>query len=191
MVFSTSYHLFRDQGPKENQIFLKFDLTGIVITIFLMCVAGTFLGFTRYPTERRWFITAVCVVYISNIVLSFTPCYAHERFECCRITINILTVLFNLLLAIVWVCYFGNQEEISLFFWPLMGSFFWGLVGFIFYSTRFPESYITEAKFGKRAAYIAQIYFQSHTWWHISAVLSFQTLYIVMNRIIVYYEKLK
>ena len=158
MIMSTSYHTFRDESEKVRQKWLKLDLIGIVIMIFMMAVCGNWLGFTRFPQERLYIIFVVCTVFTSNFVLSLLPCYADQKYEKARIAINIATILLTFVLSLSWYFFFANPEEVHLFFGPLMLSFLWAFLGFLFYHFKFPECFFTEEKYGPNIAYFAQIY---------------------------------
>ena len=158
MLMSTSYHTFRDENDIARSKWLKLDLIGIVIMIFMMAICGNWLGFTRYPLDRLYIIFVVCIVFTSNFILSLLPCYADEKYEMHRIMINIATILLTFTLALSWYFFFANDEEVQLFFGPLMLSFFWAFVGFLFFHFKFPECVFTEEKYGFKVAYYCQIY---------------------------------
>jgi predicted membrane channel-forming protein YqfA (hemolysin III family) len=46
MIFSSVFHTFRDQGPVESLMFLKFDLMGIVCMIMAISLVGIWMGYS-------------------------------------------------------------------------------------------------------------------------------------------------
>ena len=156
-----------------------------------MAICGNWLGFTRFPHERLYIIFVVCTVFTSNFVLSLLPCYADEKYEKARILVNIATISLTFVLSLSWYFFFANTEEVHLFFGPLMLSFLWAFLGFLFYHFKFPECFFTEEKYGPKIAYFSQIYCQSHTLWHIFVVANSHTLYGLLLRACIYYEKLR
>lgn len=153
MGASSMYHIYRDVGQKENQMFLKIDLIGIVLMIFVFAFVAVWLAFSPHPIERGYIFMALAGIFFTNLFLSMTPCYSDDKYEPFRIALNIFIILSLFSLALSWYFYFGTPEEIELFFAPLMWSYVMLLFGFIFYSTHFPECYFTEQKFGPRVAY--------------------------------------
>ena len=133
---------------------------------------------------------SLCAIFCTNLILSVTPCYHTAKFECCRIILNVSIVAFCFTLAICWYLYFANQEELDLFFRPLMMSYVYLLIGFFFWMSKFPECYFTKEKFGPKTAYIVQIYLQSHMWWHVFVSMNAYTLYDLSFKAIEYYHKL-
>ena len=132
---------------------MKYDLIGIVLMIFVFAFVAVWLAFSPHPTERYYIFGILAAIFFTNLVLSMTPCYTDEKYEPLRIAFNIFIVFSLFSLAVTWYFYFGTQEEIDLFFAPLMMSYVMLLLGFIFYSSHFPECYFTEEKFGPKIAY--------------------------------------
>lgn len=83
-----------------------------------------------------------------NAALGMTPCYAEDRCEKFRLALQLLTVALCYSLALGWYFYLSSEEEVALFFGPLMLSYLWLGIGFAFYYTHFPECYFTTEKFG-------------------------------------------
>ena len=159
--FTTSwlYHLFRDVSENHSKKYLKMDLIGIVIMIFALSFTGIWLGFTRYSYERAFIVGTLLMLFGLNFIFSLTPCYNTDKYEKLRVGLYVLIVALCFALSFLWYFGFAEKDEIDLFFKPLMLSFVYLGLGFLFYKTRFPESVITENKFGPRVAYITQIYF--------------------------------
>jgi predicted membrane channel-forming protein YqfA (hemolysin III family) len=154
MLSSTSYHLFKDQHPRDYEFYLKVDLIGIVITICFMAICGCWIGFFRYPVERSIILIVEAIVFSSNIIFSLTPCYHNPRYFWMTATLNSLSILFQFALALSWYFYFANEIEIEIFFVDLMISFAFIFSGFFFFVTKFPERYFTKEKYGERVARI-------------------------------------
>jgi predicted membrane channel-forming protein YqfA (hemolysin III family) len=145
--------------------------------IFFLAFAAVWLGFQRFPQERATIFASLMAIFVTNLGLSVTPCYHTDKFECCRILLQVSIVGFCFTLAICWYLYFANQEELDIFFQPLMMSYVYLLIGFVFYMTKFPECFVSKERFGPKVAYFVQIYLQSHMWWHIFVSLNAYTLY--------------
>ena len=143
MLFSSMFHIFRDQGPKESLFFLKLDLIGIVIMIFFMGVCSIWIGFSDHPGDRLRIMVAICSIFGINFIFSLTPCYTNHRYEKLRVGFNVLTILSLLSIGFIWTLMFATTEEIDMFFVDLMISFSYLIIGFIFYRTRFPEAFLT------------------------------------------------
>ena len=191
MFASSMYHLYRDIGPKESQMFLKYDLIGIVLMIFVFAFVAVWLAFSPHPRERFYIFGILLGIFCTNLLLSVTPCYTDEKYEPMRIAFNVFIILSLFSLAVTWYLYFGTAEEIELFFGPLMLSYVMLLLGFIFYSSHFPECFFTEEKFGPRIAYFVQIYLQSHIWWHVFVSANAYILYDLCFKAIIFYNLTK
>jgi predicted membrane channel-forming protein YqfA (hemolysin III family) len=75
MFASSMYHLYRDIGPNESQMFLKFDLIGIVLMIFVFAFVAVWLAFSPHPKERFYIFGILLGIFCTNLLLSVTPCY--------------------------------------------------------------------------------------------------------------------
>lgn len=127
--------------------------------IFFMGVGAIWIGFSDDPNDRLPILIAISSIFGFNFILSLTPCYTNHKYEKCRVALNVLTILSLVSVGFIWLFLFANDEEISMFVPDTMISLGYLIIGFIFYRTRFPEAYLTEAKFGKTVAYVSQIFF--------------------------------
>ena len=94
------------------KFFLKLDLMGIVVMIFVLAFVGIWIGFSRFTQERVLIFSTTTAVFALNFLLSLTPCYAEESFEKVRIGMNILILLLLFSLALAWFFFFADSEEV-------------------------------------------------------------------------------
>jgi len=156
---STLYHTFSCMDQKTTKLFLKMDLTGILILMWgsnLPIVTYGFVtyGFDSEPTIRRlYFGTGTIVVFIAWSALMRNPYSAHSAilllFVCAFSTVEILheIIMFSAppLTMRIWLQVFGTY-----------------LVGACFYVSHMPERWAPG-----RFDYIGN----SHQIWHLAVTL--------------------
>ena len=161
---------------------LKFDLLGIGIMIFTLCVTCVYAGYHAHEVFRNCIMGTMISIFVSNLIIQSMPCYKRIDNDCLPTCFYVSIVVLCLGLAISWVCYFATEEEIREFAIRLAMSFIYLFIGFFFFHTGYPERVFQESR-------VVQLYMNSHMLWHIFTFLNGYALYWLLYDFQIFNEK--
>ncbi|PTB34927.1 hypothetical protein M441DRAFT_154558 [Trichoderma asperellum CBS 433.97] len=161
---STIYHTLINHSSKVEQLWLQFDLVGIVILILGDFISGIYMVFWCEPLERKIYWSMIGILGVITIFIIVNPYFQGERFRTFRAFVFIGTGLSGFAPLIHGIKMFGWLQMVKqsgLLYYLLEGGFL--LLGALFYITKFPESRFP-GKF--------DIYGSSHQIFHILVVFA-------------------
>ena len=113
MFASSIYHQYGCMSEIYYFKLLKFDLMGIGIMIFGLCITATYIGFHNFETERNGIVAVMGFLMVINLTIQMTPCYAMEEYDGYRIAFYVLTLVICLGIALAHRFYFATGIEVD------------------------------------------------------------------------------
>ena len=156
------YHLYNVMGPKQGEILLKYDLSGIVGVMGSCFVVFAFNLFANWSYERNIIMAIVTPLIMSNFTVIFHPKCAQDSMHCFKVTIIALTQSCLLATAIIGYFYLSNELYRTEIYPRLFKAFACVTLGFFFYQTKVPECIPFLSKFP-----VVQLFLNSHVFWHL------------------------
>ena len=174
MWTSVAYHLYNVMGPRQGEVLLKYDLTGIV-AVMLACFLGiAYTIFYEWSFERNVIIGVLTPMLISNFFVLFHPACIKDSMHCYKVFVIASTQVLLYLTAIVGRVYLSTDYQIEHIYPRLFSAFIYVIIGFLFWLSKFPERVSFLGQFET-----IQLVFNSHVFWHLLVFACEYNLYWV------------
>ncbi|KAL6874752.1 mPR-typeG-protein-coupled receptor [Trichoderma novae-zelandiae] len=161
---SATYHTLANHSAEVEQLFLRFDLVGIVILTLGDFVSGIYMVFWCEPLQRKIYWSMIGVLGSLTIFIMLNPKFHGQKFRAFRVLAFVGTGLSGFAPLIHGVTMFGFSQmmkQSGMPYYLIEGGFL--LLGALLYATKFPECRYP-GKF--------DIYGSSHQLFHILVVLA-------------------
>ncbi|KAK1248330.1 hypothetical protein MKX08_006550 [Trichoderma sp. CBMAI-0020] len=159
---STIYHTLMNHSSNIEQLWLQFDLVGIVVLILGLFISGIYMVFWCEPLERKLYWLMIGILGSFTIFIMLSSYFQGQEFRILRTLVFIGTGLSGFAPLIHGIKMFGWLQMIKqsgMFYYFIEGGFL--LLGTLIYITKFPEK-----QFPGRF----DIYGSSHQLFHILVV---------------------
>ncbi|KAM0263407.1 hypothetical protein ACHAQJ_001263 [Trichoderma viride] len=161
---STTYHTLMNHSSEVEQLWLRFDLVGIVILTLGDFVSGIYMVFWCEPLQRKIYWSMIGILGSLTIFIMLNPNFHGKKFRVFRALAFVGTGLSGFAPLIHGVKMFGFSQmmkQSGMPYYLIEGGFL--LLGALIYATKFPESRYP-GKF--------DIYGSSHQLFHILVVFA-------------------
>ncbi|RFU80616.1 mpr-type gpcr [Trichoderma arundinaceum] len=161
---STTYHTLLNHSAEVEQLWLRFDLVGIVILTLGDFVSGIYMVFWCEPLQRKIYWSMIGILGSLTIFIMLNPKFQGKKFRAFRAFAFVGTGLSGFAPLIHGVKMFGFSQmmkQSGMPYYLIEGGFL--LLGALIYVTKFPESRYP-GKF--------DIYGSSHQLFHILVVFA-------------------
>ncbi|KAL7807166.1 mPR-typeG-protein-coupled receptor [Trichoderma aethiopicum] len=161
---SATYHTLTNHSSEVEQLFLRFDLVGIVILTLGDFVSGIYMVFWCEPLQRKIYWSMIGVLGSLTIFIMLNPRFHGPKYRTFRTLAFVGTGLSGFAPLIHGISIFGFSQmmkQSGMPYYLIEGGFL--LLGALVYATKFPECR-WPGKF--------DIYGASHQLFHILVVLA-------------------
>ncbi|RAL07704.1 hemolysin III family protein [Aspergillus homomorphus CBS 101889] len=161
---STTYHTMMNHSYEVEQLWLRFDLIGIVVLTIGDFVSGIYMVFWCEPLQRKIYWSMIGVLGLLTIFVMVTPRFQGPKFRLFRALTFVATGLSGFAPLIHGIKLFGISQmmiQSGMPYYLIEGAFL--LTGALIYATKFPES---------RYPGRFDIYGSSHQLFHILVVFA-------------------
>lgn len=161
---SATYHTLMNHSSEVEQLWLRFDLVGIVILTLGDFVSGIYMVFWCEPLQRKIYWSMIGVLGSLTIFIMINPYFQGKKFRVFRTLAFVGTGLSGFAPLIHGIKMFGFSQmmkQSGMPYYLAEGGFL--LLGALIYVTKFPESSYP-GKF--------DIYGSSHQLFHILVVFA-------------------
>jgi adiponectin receptor len=172
-ICSSIYHTYNCYSNTIGMCVFKVDLFGIILQLCLATLAAQHFMFHQFKVTRLVYTG----IYVSLCLLIFAfmniPLFMNEKLNFVRMILIFSLFIISFMSCIHWACVadITEVEELTLYIYLGWGFMFFG---FFFYFSKFPECQFQN--------YYVDIYFQSHTLWHVSVTLCALSYYYLIHR---------
>ncbi|KAL7936382.1 mPR-typeG-protein-coupled receptor [Trichoderma chlorosporum] len=138
---STIYHTLTNHSPEVDQLWLRFDLVGIVVLTLGDFVSGIYMVFWCESLQRKIYWSMIGVLGSLTIFIMLHPNFQGKKFRAFRTLAFVGTGLSGFAPLIHGVKMFGFRQmmkQSGMLYYLIEGAFL--LLGALFYITKFPES---------------------------------------------------
>ncbi|KAH8129736.1 hypothetical protein FP744_10004487 [Trichoderma asperellum] len=161
---STTYHTLMNHSSDVEQLWLRFDLVGIVVLTLGDFISGIYMVFWCEPLERKIYWSMIGVLGSLTIFIMVNPYFQGKKFRAFRALAFVGTGLSGFAPLIHGIKMFGWSQMMKQSGMPYyLAEAGCLLLGALIYVTKFPESRFP-GKF--------DIYGSSHQLFHILVVLA-------------------
>eukprot|EP00357_Protocruzia_adherens_P034323 CAMPEP_0115000896 /NCGR_PEP_ID=MMETSP0216-20121206/17039_1 /TAXON_ID=223996 /ORGANISM="Protocruzia adherens, Strain Boccale" /LENGTH=316 /DNA_ID=CAMNT_0002366099 /DNA_START=70 /DNA_END=1020 /DNA_ORIENTATION=+ len=179
MWASSTFHTVSCCSHRTFQKAHTMDVCGIMLVISTSTIVSVIYGFSCFPSYAWIYSAIMAVIAVILIALPFSGRFMRKEFRLIRSLLYAGSVCYGA--SLVPVMFYHNTYEANtqvIYMKVLMlGSY--GM-GFVFFLTRWPE------KFSK--ARWAQVWFHSHTIWHLWVFLGTYLSYVSLTNMLEYYH---
>ncbi|KAL7946831.1 mPR-typeG-protein-coupled receptor [Trichoderma barbatum] len=161
---STTYHTLMNHSSDVEQLWLRFDLVGIVILTLGDFVSGIYMVFWCEPLQRKIYWSMIGILGSLTIFIMLNPNFQGKKFRVFRALAFVGTGLSGFAPLIHGVKMFGFSQmmkQSGMPYYLIEGGFL--MLGALIYVTKFPES---------RYPGQFDIYGSSHQLFHILVVFA-------------------
>jgi adiponectin receptor len=172
-ICSSIYHTYNCYSHSVGNSVFKIDLFGIIMSLAAATLASQHFMFHDFLTIRRTYTG----IYISLCILIFAfmniPIFMHEKLDWVRQLLLLSLFFISFMSCVHWACIadISEIEELTIYIYSGWGFMFFG---FFFYFSKFPECQYQN--------YYVDIYFQSHTLWHVCVTACSVSYYYLIHR---------
>ena len=164
LISSSLFHLLYVHSTTLFYFMSRVDYAGIAVMIAGSFFPVIYYSFYCHPRVLNGYLLAITVMATATFIVSLVPAFGSAKFLVLRTSIFSAFGGFGVvpLAHLVWK-YGAYDPHVTTFLFPLllMGSLY--ILGAIIYVTKFPEC-VYPGRF--------DVYFSSHTLWHICVVLA-------------------
>jgi len=172
-MLSFIYHTL-NMHDQLHGITLLCDWSGIIFLISTAFFPGIYFGFYCMPKWQMFYLLSVLVIGTS-LLTSIITRYV-EKYRLLRVVLFALLAVFGVVPSIHRWLVNPSSEIVFHLQMRIYTMYLVLLIGVLVYFKHFPESYFTKARF-------LDIYFSSHQWWHVAAVIGSVMHYYTCERL--------
>jgi len=165
-VLSAAYHTFSCHSQQAFEVFLRLDLSGIIMAMNGGMFTSTFFGYYCFPTHRNIYCALIMTLGLFAVFALLYPIFqtrpavaqtnGKDTLRTVAITLYLCSGFFPLF---HWVYLHGvDSEEVNRFLGKMLQVYLYMSVGFVFYYFYIPERWFVGT---------FDIIGSSHQFWHI------------------------
>ncbi|PTB71301.1 mPR-like GPCR protein, partial [Trichoderma longibrachiatum ATCC 18648] len=137
---SATYHTLANHSSEVDQLFLRFDLVGIVLLTLGDFVSGIYMVFWCESLQRKIYWSMIGVLGSLTIFIMLNPMFHGRKFRVFRVLAFVGTGLSGFAPLIHGITIFGFSQmmkQSGMPYYLVEGAFL--LLGALVYATKFPE----------------------------------------------------